>query len=110
LSAQTVIVLWIAFFFCFSALVQGNQRAYADFTTKTGDTTVDLKDGGTIKDAVLLRHLDRGLLLRRVTDNEVFFVRWEEVRRLAAELIPVEQRDRVCVWFNLSPCPFLPRR
>lgn len=98
---QLRIFLIIAAMLMFISLSRGNANGLADLGSKTSDATLVTKEGPQIAPALVLREIEKGVLLRTIKDNKITFVPWEDVRELIVSPSQINRHTRMCIYFNM---------
>lgn len=93
---RTKTFLIISAFAVTYALGQGNHQGLQDAERTLPNTLVITKDGSRIKNTVLLRQLDKGILLRTIDDNRIVFLQWDSVSRVIGASQVVQTHFRIC--------------
>jgi hypothetical protein len=106
-------VIWLSITSCgfvvVIPLVFGNAKAYRAMAQEIGHSTVELRDGPAVEDAVIVRQIERGIIVRRTKDEVLSFVPWTDVKRIAKPGHAIELRNLSCIvtgWL----CPEVPPR
>lgn len=99
--AQDEFILTIGSALLMISLVTGNQDGLKDFTSTAGNATLITKEGTRIEPAVMLREIDKGVLLRIPANDKIMFVPWEDVSELTVSMNQLDRRSRICVDFNI---------
>lgn len=99
-AATNLLLLCTGFFFIFAQL-----EADFDLRSYSPVYRIELKSGG-LKHAVVLRNMERGILLHHPAEKRVEFVRWDDVRALAST--PTQDTVAIrllCRWLPLCNAP-----
>ena len=83
------------------ALSAGNQRAMDDFALIQGDSKVTIGNDQSVENVLLLRRLDKGLLIRKVSENEVIFLPWDQIKQFSTTKPKIDRRWQICISFNV---------
>lgn len=84
-----------------ASLIAGDRAALADFSATKGNATILLTDGASFDDDLVLRQLEKGVLVRNLRNDNVSFFRWEVVQQLTTHEGQIDHRWRSCIWFGL---------
>ena len=79
--------------------------AVRDAKSEVGQHTVVLDDSSVLSDALILRSLDRGLLVRLPAEQRTELVPWSRVTGISSALPSWDGRSRLCKWFNINCFP-----
>jgi hypothetical protein len=88
------------------AISGGDLQAMQDMTKKDGDTTVVTKGGDWINGLVVLRFLDKGILVREPTIDHAMLITWDVIERVDLNDVKWDYRWNSCVehgWFCGHP-------
>lgn len=91
-----VFALWS----CSLFLVLGNERAVQDLEVRIGPSRIALVHGADIDNVAILRELEKGILIRRVTDNHISFLPWAVVKAVDVGAEDTVLQSRLCTWFH----------
>ena len=82
------------------ALGVGNLEANLKLHERHGDTDIELTDGRTYKDSILIRQFSNGVLFRSTDEFDMKFVRWDLVAIFTINLPKSDHRTIACRKFN----------
>jgi hypothetical protein len=90
---------------CVVALALGYTFAVSDMTLRSGDTSIKLKDGPPIGNVVVLRHLEKGVLLRVADSDRIRFIPWDGISEFSSGTRPgLVATPLLCSWIGVL-CP-----
>jgi hypothetical protein len=84
-----------------AAYVLGESRGIADMTKDVGDYTIQTSSKLMIDNVIILRNMDKGILIRTPENQEKKFILWGNVRNLSVSKNPPQNTNRMCQWFEL---------
>ncbi|MDR3644362.1 MAG: hypothetical protein P4M02_04730 [Clostridia bacterium] len=87
-------------FFC-ESLMSGEATALYEFSVAKGNATVILRNGEKIYNSIVVRRLDKGVLLRVIDENKVTFIPWTAVDRLSVSDESRNLKPRICRMFRV---------
>jgi hypothetical protein len=82
----------------------GVKTAYSDLAKSDDVYAVDQKDGqGRVRQLVLLRIFEKGVLVRDLPAQRVEFLRWDSINNMSRLLLtPRPTKGYLCSWFNVA--------
>ena len=72
------------------ALVQGDLAGLKDFAATTGTTIVVTTDNQILRNTVLLRSLEKGILLRVVDRNQIVYLPWSSISQVSTMVVSAD--------------------
>jgi hypothetical protein len=84
-----------------AAFVAGKQRADSALTTMSDPYQVKVK-GGEVRNRILLRSFDKGLLVRSPADERVEFIKWDQIDEVTKSSPRNRGESYSCQWFEIN--------
>lgn len=88
--------------YCAIAVMYGNGRAIGDLSNTDGTTRVILADHTVLDNMVVLRYLDKGIILRPSETNAVLYEPWGQIEEISTLGIKFTDKVRACIWFGIG--------
>jgi hypothetical protein len=87
----------------------GKQKGISALTTMSDPYQVKVK-GGEVRNRILLRSFDKGLLVRSPADERVEFIKWDQIEEVTKPSPTDRGESYSCQWFaiNCTEAPIIP--
>lgn len=87
----------------------GKQKGIRALTTMSDPYQVKVK-GGEVRNRILLRSFDKGLLVRSPADERVEFIKWDQIEEVTKPSPTDRGESYSCQWFaiNCTEAPIIP--
>jgi hypothetical protein len=82
------------------AFVIGQQKGVSALTSTSAPYALKLK-GGELRQRILLRNFDKGLLVRSPADQRVEFIRWDQIEDVTKPSPRFADESYSCQWFEI---------